>query len=453
MPAVVSPAKKIGPLSIGSRVNHFVVCSVLGEGGTAVVYEAVHTRLNATVALKVVDMRSPYGPIAALRLQREAELCAAVNDPHVPKIYDVGQLENGTPFIVMEKVSGPTLEILLARGRLGLALACAVLRDLLLAVEAVHRAGIVHRDIKPSNVIVQFGPDNQPNVRLMDFGVSRSLWHRPGDAGTVTRRGTITGTPEYMAPEQIHGQPVDARTDVYALGVVAYEMFAGRAPFAGGHPAEVITAVLRREFFELSSLRPELTPELALLVGRAMENQPEQRFANAEDMRMALDAWTCPATTTCEVEPRPSSAALRHASRVAPHRLALLTGMALATSLGLFSWLRCEVLAATPDPSRAFAKGNAIASEATPEGPGLAQAEFLPLFRENLAQRKQAEDATRVRSRRRTYAQRALAKQIVNAAQKTLLAASARRGDAAPSHAAPSPSLTRGDVPPNPYED
>src|SRR5262245_47889624 len=137
-------------LQPGERVgDHLVVRSVLGQGGTAVVYEALHTRLGASVALKVLDVPDSYLHDGVLRMQREAEVCASIEDPHVPRIYDINALPDGTPYVVMEKISGTTLEEMLAAGPLKLESVLAIADDLLAALEAVHRAGVVHRDIKP----------------------------------------------------------------------------------------------------------------------------------------------------------------------------------------------------------------------------------------------------------------------------------------------------------------
>ena len=306
-------------------------------------YEAVHTTLNSAVALKVVNTRGPYGHNAAARLRREAELCAAVEDPHVPKVYDVGALPDGTPYLVMEKVVGPTLESLLLRGRLGMRLGTLVLRDLLRAVEAVQRAGVVHRDIKPSNIIVQFAADRTPSVRLMDFGVSRSLFFRKGTSAALTRRGTILGTPEYMAPEQIQDQLIDVRTDVYALGVVSYEMFAGRVPFEGEHPAEVVAAVLRREHKPLCLHRPEVPDELEALINRAMESAPAHRFKHAKAMRDELEAnipralWAPVSSTLGAIAPLAAVTKKKQERRREPLAVRLLvsTCVAITTCAGI----------------------------------------------------------------------------------------------------------------------
>ncbi|MFT3925347.1 MAG: serine/threonine-protein kinase [Myxococcales bacterium] len=275
-------------LQPGERVgDHLVVRSVLGQGGTAVVYEALHTRLGAPVALKVLDVPDAYLQDGMLRMQREAEVCASIDDPHVPRVYDINALPDGTPYVVMEKVSGPTLEEMLAAGPLKLATVLAIADDLLAALEAVHRAGVVHRDIKPANLILKAESSGTYRVRLMDFGVSKSVCREPSDP-KLTRAGTVVGTPHYMAPEQITGEAADARADVYATGVVLFEMLSGRMPFEGESTAEVVAAVLRHTPQSLAKLRPEVPAQLEEVVMRAMSPRASERYLTVRDMRVAL---------------------------------------------------------------------------------------------------------------------------------------------------------------------
>ncbi len=277
-------------LKAGDRVgDHLVVRSVLGQGGTAIVYEALHTRLGALVALKVLNVSAEFAHDGALRLQREAEVCASIDDPRIPRVYDVGALPDGTPYVVMEKVSGVTLEELLQAGPLATHAVLEITRELLKALEAVHRGGVVHRDIKPANVIVKTASDGTRQVRLMDFGVSKSVCRELDDV-KLTRVGTVVGTPHYMAPEQITGEPTDARADVYATGVVMFEMLTGATPFNGESTAEIVAAVLRHEPPDLRALRPEVPPALAKLVTCAMAARPGERFLTARDFLSALEA-------------------------------------------------------------------------------------------------------------------------------------------------------------------
>ena len=287
-------------LAPGTRVgDHLVVRGVLGEGGTAVVYEALHTRLGASVALKVVDVSDEYMEGARARLLREAHVCASIEDQHIPRIYDVGELPDGTPFVVMERVSGRTLENVLLQGALPLDIAVQIAEDLLLAVEAVERANVVHRDIKPPNIILQTNSEGVLRVRLMDFGVSKNVASEREptikvDAQShpsLTQQGAIVGTPHYMAPEQIVGPTVDSRADLYAVGVVAYEMMTGRTAFEGETTGDVVAAVLHTRPLPLSRLR-EVHPELEAWVERAMAPRRAERFRNAREMREALrEAW------------------------------------------------------------------------------------------------------------------------------------------------------------------
>lgn len=287
-------------LAPGTRVgDHLVVRGVLGEGGTAVVYEALHTRVGASVALKVVDVSDEYMEGARARLLREAHVCASLEDPHIPRIYDVGELPDGTPYVVMERVSGRTLENVLLQGALPLDIAVQVTEDLLVAVEAVERAGVVHRDIKPPNIILQTNSEGHLRVRLMDFGVSKNVSSEREPTQKVntqanpglTQQGAIVGTPHYMAPEQIVGPSVDSRADLYAVGVVAYEMMSGRTAFEGQTTGDVVAAVLHTRPLALSKLR-EVHPELEGWVERAMAPRRSDRFRSAREMREALrEAW------------------------------------------------------------------------------------------------------------------------------------------------------------------
>jgi hypothetical protein len=277
-------------LQPGTQVGkHLVIRSVLGTGGTAVVYEALHTRLNSSVALKVAHVSANADDEAPARLEREARVCAAIEDPRVPRVYDLGELDDGRPYLVMQKVSGQTLEEVMAQGCLTARAVLRIAREVLSALDAVHANGVVHRDVKPSNVIARFEENGFPRVHLMDFGVSKETSSRPSEPA-LTRPGAIVGTPLYMAPEQMAGDPVDARADLYAVGVLLYEMLSGRAPFVGCSTAEIMAAVLRRDHPTLDQVWPEAPKPLVELVSRAMAERARDRFASAREMREAIDA-------------------------------------------------------------------------------------------------------------------------------------------------------------------
>ncbi len=278
-------------LRAGTRIGpDLTVVGVLGEGGTGVVYCASHGVLRREVAVKMSNVFGPLAEEARARLVREARMCASIRDPHVPRIYALEELEDGTPFIVMEKAEGCTLSHTLSVQRLSVGEACALGCELLDALSAVHRKSIIHRDIKPSNLMVHLKEGAPSRLRLLDFGVGKIETSSELDLPALTCRGELLGTPLYMAPEQILAQPIDARADLYSAGIVLYEMLSGRTPFEGDSVGAVFAAVLRDEMTPLSSLRPGLPTSLLAVVRRATAKQVEHRFANALAMREALAA-------------------------------------------------------------------------------------------------------------------------------------------------------------------
>jgi tRNA A-37 threonylcarbamoyl transferase component Bud32 len=359
-------------LQPGTRIGqHLVVRSVLGQGGTAVVYEAEHTRLGSTVALKVAHVHPSVATDAAARLEREARVCANLNDRRVPRVFDVGELDDGTPYLVMEKVAGTTLEELLSRGRMKPRIALGIVRELLCALEAVHRAGVVHRDVKPSNLLVVLDEEG-PRVHLMDFGVSKPIASRATHPD-ITRPGAVVGTPLYMAPEQLSAEELDQRTDLYAVGVLLYEMLAGRSPFIGESTAEVVSAILTREHAPLSTAWVEAPPEVVSLVARAMEESAAKRFGTAREMRDALDAaWRAMEAPAAELRTsyHPGPQAVRRAIWTG-----LVFGAAVALAMPLVRGPRFPTAAAAvsapaaqlPEPAQEI--GPVPALEAAPLAP------------------------------------------------------------------------------------
>jgi serine/threonine-protein kinase len=236
---------------------------LLGRGGTATVYKAKDTRLGRTVAVKCFE-GSGSAPTkrGRARFEAEARAAAAVVHRNVVTIYDTG-VEHGNAFIVMECLTGRTLADEIARGPIAVDRAVALLTDLLAALAAAHDCGVLHRDVKPGNVL--FAADGTP--KLVDFGIARS-----GDGADLTETGIVLGTPVYLAPERLAGDPATPQSDIYAMGVVAYEMLTGERPF-----------------------RVSLTGELSSPVKRAMARRPEDRFASAREF---ADAITTPGTAT-----------------------------------------------------------------------------------------------------------------------------------------------------------
>jgi eukaryotic-like serine/threonine-protein kinase len=275
-------------LAVGTRLGaHTIIRGVLGQGGTAVVYDAWHTELDRAVAVKMLHPNARLAREARARLIREARICESVHDPRVPKVYFIDELEDGTPYMVMEKIDGPTLQKLIESGPMPISTACTIVAHLLEGLAAIHGRGVVHRDIKPSNVILQPRDDGTVRIRMMDFGIGKLTADAPEVTG-ITRQGDIIGTPCYMPPEQLTGRGIDARSDLYAAGVVLYEMLTGRLPFNAGSVAEVVAAVLRDDIPNVRVLREEVPPALAEVIAKATAKDPNHRYASAERMKLAL---------------------------------------------------------------------------------------------------------------------------------------------------------------------
>ena len=249
-------------------------------------YRAHHAVLGREVAVKIPSSPTRY---AQERLMREAQMCATVRDVHVPRIYALDKLADGTIYIVMEKVAGLPLPQVSAGRRMPVRQAVQITCATLDAVYAVHKKGIVHRDIKPSNLLVDLA-DDPPAVSLLDFGVGKVVSSRELNFPALTCKGELLGTPMYMAPEQMLDQPVDARTDLYSVGVMLYELLAGRPPYPATSIAEVFAAVLRDDVAPLSTLRAALPSSMHEVVRKAMARNPDHRFDSARDMRKAIEA-------------------------------------------------------------------------------------------------------------------------------------------------------------------
>ena len=264
--------------------NRYQLGRLLGAGGMARVVAARDLRLDRPVAIKLV-------PVAGIdragreRFVREARSAAGFAHPDAVAVYDAGE-SDGYLFLVMELVDGSSLaERLAERGRLDVDEALRITRRVLAALGAAHEAGIVHRDVKPANVLLGAAGE----VKLADFGIAKRL----GDiAGDVTGSGQFVGTPKYLAPEQVVGERSTPATDVYAVGVVLYEMLAGRPPYDAGNP--VATAIAHRDapIPDLHRVRPDVPDHLVAAVRRAMAKDPAERFASAEQMAAALEAPT-----------------------------------------------------------------------------------------------------------------------------------------------------------------
>ena len=274
---------------IGRTLGHYRLVECLGRGGMGEVWRARDDRLDRDVAVKVLPVAVSDDEEARGRFEREAKAAAALNHPNICVVYDVGR-DGGVDFIVMELVQGPTLAERLQGGPLPLPEVIRSAIELSQALHEAHRAGIVHRDLKPGNVML-----TSRGVKLLDFGVAKRV--PSGIAGTAesmtaataTRAGTLLGTLPYMAPEQLLGAATDARTDVFALGGVMFEMITGRRPFDADTDAGLIAAVLSGPTPSILQHRAEAPPFLDRLIARCLEKRPQDRWPTALDVAKELE--------------------------------------------------------------------------------------------------------------------------------------------------------------------
>ena len=241
------------PLAAGARLGRYELLAALGAGGMGEVYRARDTLLGRTVAIKVIAAKASGNAARSERFQREARAISSLSHPHICTLYDFGQ-EDGTAFLVMEHLDGETLADRLERGPLSIEEVLRYGAEMAEALDAAHRQGVVHRDLKPANVML-----TRDGVKLLDFGLAKLGSEEPASHSTesLTQAGMVVGTVPYMAPEQLEGGPVDARTDIYSLGTVLYEMAAGGRPFPAKSQQALITAILAAEPKPLAEARPE----------------------------------------------------------------------------------------------------------------------------------------------------------------------------------------------------
>lgn len=292
--------------SIGQQIGAYYVQSKLGEGGMALVYKAYHARLRREVAIKVILAQIAQQTDFRVRFEREAQLVASLQHPNIVAVYDFGDFGNQT-YLVMQYVGGGTLRDKLRGGHaLDPRLATLYTVQMGKALHHAHMRGIVHRDVKPQNMLVSSNDPNQ--LLLSDFGIAKlydnrhepTMYNIAGNTmaqdPSLTNVDQIVGTADYMAPEQINGEPVDARTDVYALGVVLFQMLTGEAPFHSTTVQGLLFQHVHTPPRPLREINPYVSDALASIVARAMEKAPAARFQSAEEMAQALEAANVNAT-------------------------------------------------------------------------------------------------------------------------------------------------------------
>jgi serine/threonine-protein kinase len=273
----------IGTLFAG----RFRIEALLGSGGMASVYLA-RDETHGRVALKLLHRRLLADVEIMGRFRREARAISLIEHPNIARVLDFGHSDLGVPYLAMEHVAGPDLGCVLAQGeRLSPDRALSVLSQVAAALAAAHEAGVVHRDLKPSNVALVPGGDGRDDrVKVLDFGMAKIL--RADETASLSIPGATYGTPEYMSPEQISGEPLDHRTDVYSFGILAFELVAGRPPFVGSM-VDVMDAHLSRAPGPPSQASNRAVPPgIDGLVAKCLEKQPDRRYQDAKELRGAL---------------------------------------------------------------------------------------------------------------------------------------------------------------------
>jgi len=334
-------------LSSGTKLGPYEIQSPLGAGGMGEVYRACDTRLERTVAIKILPAHLAGNPEARSRFEREARTISSLNHPNICALHDIGT-QDGMSYLVMEYVEGETLEARLEKGPLPLKQALECGMQICDALEKAQRAGIVHRDLKPGNVML-----TPSGAKLLDFGLAKpvvpgfqaasgtgnltpstptmNLSMLTATPAALTQQGTIVGTFQYMAPEVLQGQEANARSDIFSFGCVLYEMVTGRRAFEGKTQLSVMTAILEQDPEPLSNVQPTSPPALDYAVRTCLEKNPDDRFQMAHDVKLQL-AWIAKSGSQAGVPAQPAGKSSRKLSLAA---IALLTLAVIALTLAL----------------------------------------------------------------------------------------------------------------------
>ena len=332
------------PLSAGTRLGPYEVVAPIGAGGMGEVYRAKDTRLDRTVAVKVLPSHLSDNPEARQRFDREAHAISSLNHPNICTLHDVGH-QDGVDFLVMEFLEGETLADRLAKGPLPTELVLKYGIEICEGLERAHKSGVVHRDLKPGNVML-----TKTGAKLMDFGLAKATPAAAAPASSLTMtiaeqpltaRGTIVGTFQYMSPEQTEGKEADARSDIFALGAMLYEMVTGKRAFSGKSQASMVAAILASEPAPISVAQPMTPPALAQVVKGCLAKDPEERFQTVHDLKLQLK-WIAEASSSQLGAP-----AQVRARRVLQKRTLLIAAgvgwILAAAALGIFLSSRAQL--------------------------------------------------------------------------------------------------------------
>ncbi|MBI4421504.1 MAG: protein kinase [Gemmatimonadetes bacterium] len=285
---VPAPVDRAGSLSNQILDTRYQVTRKLGEGGMSYVYEAKEMNSGESVAIKVLSPKLGADKTSVERLRREAGLAMRLTHPNVCRIMRMGETEDGLIYLVMPYLKGELLsDREVKMGPMGPELGVAILAEVCAGLHHAHQLNIVHRDLKPENIMLVPGTDGYEHAVVMDFGLAKENRADPS-VQKLTATGIILGTPEFMSPEQIRGKPLDARSDVYALGIVGFEMFTGKLPFAGRNAQETMIARLRGQPVPVRQYRPDFPAKLEKVLMKSLEANPENRYVTTLEFGIAL---------------------------------------------------------------------------------------------------------------------------------------------------------------------
>src|SRR6266404_7599802 len=279
------------PLSPGVRLGPYEILDAIGAGGMGEVYRAKDTRLDRTVAIKILPAHLSSDPLSKQRFEREAKTISSLNHPHICVLYDVGS-QDGVDYLVMECFEGETLVKRLEKGALSLEQVLKYGMQIADALDKAHRNGVVHRDLKPGNIML-----TATGAKLLDFGLAKpavapasvaTLTAAASQTTPMTQEGTIVGTFQYMSPEQVEGKELDGRSDIFSFGAVLYEMLTGQRAFPGKSQLSVASAILEKEPAPISTIQPLTPPALDRAIRRCLAKDPEERWQTARDLLLEL---------------------------------------------------------------------------------------------------------------------------------------------------------------------
>jgi serine/threonine protein kinase len=347
-------------LTSGTKLGPFEIQASLGSGGMGEVYRARDTRLDRTVAVKILPSHMSENPEAKQRFDREARAISSLNHPNICTLYDVGH-QGGVDYLVMEFLEGETLADRLQKGPLTAEQLLKYATEICQGLEKAHKTGVIHRDLKPGNIML-----TKTGAKLMNFGLAKSVTAQPPPASSLTMtssgpspgqpltsEGMILGTFQYMSPEQGEGKEADARSDIFALGAVLYEMATGKRAFEGKTTASVIAAVLERNPPPVSSVQPMAPPALDRVVKTCIAKDPDERFQNVHDVKLQLQ-WIAEGGSQAGV-PTPVATRRKNGEKLAWSLMCLFAILAAAVALWTYLHPRASasagpVLAFVPPP-------------------------------------------------------------------------------------------------------